>query len=44
MKRWLAVALLDIEKNFRKMTGYRELWALDAIFNGSTSATRREVA
>jgi putative transposase len=44
VKRWLASALLATEKNFRKMMGYRDLWALDAILNGSKSATRREVA
>lgn len=44
VKRWMAAALLATEKNFRKIMGYRDLWALDAILNGSKSATRREVA
>jgi hypothetical protein len=44
VQRWLASALLATKKNFRKMMGYRDLWALDAILNGSKSATRREVA
>lgn len=44
VKRWMASALLATEKNFRKIMGYRDLWALDAILNGSKSATRREVA
>ena len=44
VKRWMASALLASEKNFRKIMGYRDLWALDAILNGSKSATRREVA
>ena len=30
VKRWMASALLATEKNFRKIMGYRELWALDA--------------
>jgi hypothetical protein len=41
-KRWMAAALLATEKNFRKIMGYRDLWALDAILNGSKSAARRE--
>jgi hypothetical protein len=35
---------LATEKNFRKMMGYRDLWALEAILNGSKSATRQAVA
>ena len=42
VKRWMASALLATEKNFRKIMGYRDLWALDAILNGSKSAARRE--
>jgi hypothetical protein len=44
VKRWMASALLASEKNFRKIMGYRDLWALDAIPKGCKSATRREVA
>jgi putative transposase len=44
VKRWMAAALLATEKNFRKIMGFRDLWALDAILNGSKSVTRREVA
>ena len=44
VKRWMAAALLATEKNFRKIMGYRDLWTLDAILNGSKSVTRREVA
>jgi putative transposase len=44
VKRWMASALLATEKNFRKIMGYRDLWVLDAILNGSKSVTRREVA
>jgi putative transposase len=39
VKRWMASAFLATEKNFRKMMGYRDLWALEAILNGSKSAT-----
>ena len=42
VKRWMASAFLATEKNFRKIMGYRDLWALDAILNGSKSAARRE--
>jgi putative transposase len=44
VKRWAAAAFLATEKNFRKVMGYRDLWMLDAILNGSKSVTRREVA
>jgi transposase-like protein len=44
VKRWAASAFLATEKNFRKIMGYRDLWALDAILNGSKSAARREAA
>jgi len=44
VKRWMASAFLATEKNFRKMMGYRDLWALQAILTGSKSATRQAVA
>jgi len=44
VKRWAAAAFLATEKNFRKTMGYRDLWMLDAILNGSKSVTQREVA
>jgi transposase-like protein len=44
VQRWMASAFLATEKNFRKMMGYRDLWALEAILNGSKSATRQAVA
>ena len=40
----MASALLTTEKNFRKIMGYRDLWALEARLNGSKSVTRPEVA
>jgi putative transposase len=42
--RWSAAAFLEIEKSFRKIMGYRDLWALKAILNGSQPATRQAVA
>ena len=36
------LGILATEKNFRKIMGYGDLWALDAILNGSKSAARRE--
>ena len=42
--RWSAAAFLEIEKSFRKIMGYRDLWALKAILGGSQPATRQAVA
>jgi putative transposase len=42
--RWSAAAFLDMEKSFRKIMGYRDLWALKAILDGSRPATRQAVA
>lgn len=42
-KRWKNATFLRVEKNFRKMIGYRDLWTLEAILNGSKSATRQAV-
>jgi putative transposase len=33
-KRWAAAALLATEKNFRRVMGHKELWALKAILDG----------
>jgi hypothetical protein len=33
VRRWMASAFLRTEKNFRRIMGYKELWALDAILN-----------
>ena len=41
--RWSAAAFLEIEKSFRKIMGYRDLWALKAILDGSQPATRQVV-
>ena len=42
--RWSAAAFLEGEKSFRKIMGYRDLWALKAILDGSQPATRQAVA
>ena len=43
-KRWMAAAFLDMEKHFRRIMGYRGLWAMKAILDGSKPATRQAVA
>jgi putative transposase len=42
--RWSAAAFLHNEKSYRKIMGYRDLWALKAILDGSQLATRQAVA
>lgn len=42
--RWVASAFLATEQNFRKIQGYKDLWMLKAILNGSKPATRQAVA
>jgi transposase-like protein len=42
--RWSAAAFLKIEKSFRKIMGYRDLWALKAILDGLQPATGQAVA
>lgn len=42
--RWSAAAFLEIQKSFRKIMGYRDLWALKAILEESPPATRQVVA
>jgi hypothetical protein len=44
VKRWAGAAFLATEKNFRRIMGYRDLWALKAILDGAKSATRKVVA
>ena len=33
-KRWATAALLATEKNFRRVMGHKDLWALKAILDG----------
>ena len=42
--RWSAAAFLESEQSYRKIMGYRDLWALIAILDGSQPATRHAVA
>jgi len=42
--RWSAAAFLESEASYRKVMGYRDLWALRAILDGSQPATRQAVA
>ena len=42
--RWSAAAFLKAEKKYRKIMGYRDLWALKAILDGPQPATRQAVA
>jgi transposase-like protein len=42
--RWSAAAFLEGEKSFRKIMGFRDLWALKAILDASQPATRQVVA
>jgi hypothetical protein len=42
--RWSAAAFLETEKSYRKIMGYRDLWALKAILERSPPATRQAVA
>ncbi len=42
--RWSAAAFLESEQSYRKIMGYRDLWALRAILDGSQPATRHAVA
>ncbi|NSW58635.1 MAG: hypothetical protein HPY44_21695 [Armatimonadetes bacterium] len=33
VSRWAAVAYLETEKSFRRIVGYRDLWALQAVLD-----------
>ncbi len=43
-KRWAAAAILATEKNFRRVMGHKDMWALKAILDGKIEKTvdRRE--
>jgi hypothetical protein len=34
-KRWAAAAMLATEKNFRRVMGHKDMWALKAILDHS---------
>lgn len=42
--RWVAAAFLATEKNFRRIMGYRDLWALKAILRGEKDTKAKAVA
>ena len=31
--RWAASAFLEVEKRFRRIMGYRDLWMLESVLN-----------
>ena len=39
--RWAASALLETEKNFRKIMGYRDLWMLKAALDPNTVSAQQ---
>lgn len=43
-KRWAAAAMLATERNFRRVMGHKDMWALKAILDGKSEKTvdRRE--
>jgi hypothetical protein len=44
VRRWLALAFLGTERNFREIMGDRKLWTLEAILSESQSAAQQVVA
>ena len=42
--RWAAAAFLETEKNFRRIMGFRDLWALKAILQGEEPKTKKAIA
>jgi len=41
VRRWMASAFLRTEKHFKKIMGYRDLWALGAILNPAATACQK---
>ena len=41
--RWVATPFLATENNFRRIMGYRDLWALKAILRGDKGLNAKEV-
>jgi putative transposase len=44
VKRWVAAAFLDAEKNFRRILGYRDLWMLKALLSDHQVANADKAA
>jgi len=42
--RWAAAAFLETEKNFNRLMGYRDLWALKAILQGEHLKAKQAIA
>jgi transposase-like protein len=42
--RWAAAAFLETEKNFNRLMGYRDLWALKAILQGEHLTAKQAIA
>jgi len=42
-KRWAAAAMLATEKNFRRVMGHKDLWALKAILDGKNEKHEKRV-
>ena len=42
--RWAAAAFLETEKHFRRIMGYRDLWALKAILEGEPIKAKKAIA
>ena len=40
--RWVAAAFLETEKHFRRIMGYKDLWALKAILRGEAVKTKQQ--
>jgi len=43
-QRRVAAALLETEKHFRRIMGYRELWALKVILQGEMTKAKERIA
>jgi len=42
--RWAAAAFLETEKNFNRLMGYKDLWALKAILQGEPLKAKKAIA
>ena len=42
--RWAGASLLDAERSFRRIMGYRDLWMLQAILDEGRLDAQEEVA
>lgn len=42
--RWAGASMLDAERSFRRIMGYRDLWSLKAVLDEAALEARKEVA